>query len=68
MNTLFRTILASSLLLLGACSANDDEDYESTDSHGWKAQTEALEKARDVEQLLQDATDEKRRAMEQQTQ
>lgn len=67
MNVLFRTILASFLLLLAACSANDDEGYESTDSHVWKTQTEALDKARNVEQLLKDTTDEKRREMERQT-
>ncbi|GMQ89705.1 MAG: hypothetical protein BMS9Abin10_0035 [Gammaproteobacteria bacterium] len=63
MNVLSRILFGSVLLLLGACSSGEPpEDYV------WKTQTEALEKARGVEQMLQDAAQEKRRAMERETQ
>ncbi len=63
MNALIRPLLAGCFLLLAACSAG-----EPPENHVWKAQTDALEKARGVEQMLQDAAEEKRRAMERQSQ
>ncbi len=63
MNVLSRILFAGGLLLLGACSSG-----EPPEDPVWKTQTEALEKARDVEQMLQDAAQEKRRAMERETQ
>ena len=68
MSVYLRAILCGSLLLVVACSSNDDDDYQPASDHAWKTQTEALDKARNVEKLLQDAAEEKRRAMEQQTQ
>lgn len=68
MNTLFRLILCGSVMLFAACSAGDEEESSDDADHVWKAQTDALEKARQVEQLLQDAAEEKRRAMERQSQ
>jgi hypothetical protein len=63
MNALIRPLLGGCFLLLVACSAG-----ESPENHVWKAQTDALEEAREVEQMLQDAAEEKRRAMERQSQ
>ncbi len=68
MSVFSRTILCVYVLLVVACSTNDDDDYQPAGDHAWKTQTEALDKARNVEQLLQDAAEDKRRAMEQQTQ
>lgn len=68
MNALLRTLLCCSVLLLGACSLDSDDESEEPDDHAWKAQTDALDKARNVEQRLQDAAKEKRRALERQTQ
>jgi hypothetical protein len=63
MNALSGILVGSSMLLLGACSSG-----EPPQDGVWKTQTEALEKAREVEQMLQDAAQEKRRAMERETQ
>ena len=51
------------ILLLSACSGEN----EVTDNHVFKAQTDALEKARGVEQLLQNADAKNRLELERQT-
>ena len=43
-----------SMALVTPCS--DREEKQIDDSHVWKGQTDALEKARNVEQLIQDST------------
>jgi len=49
------TIL-SVALLLSACSGDEDlTDSGKVDAHIWKSQTDMIDKARDVEDLLQDA-------------
>lgn len=49
------TIL-SVALLLSACSSDEDlADNGKVDAHIWKSQTDMLNKARDIEDLLQDA-------------
>jgi len=49
------TIL-SVALLLSACSGDEDRaDSDKVDAHIWKSQTDMIDKARDVEDLLQDA-------------
>ena len=42
-----------SLTLVAACSDRDEKP--TGDTHAWKGQTDALEKARNVEQLIQDS-------------
>ena len=41
------------MALVTACS--DQEEKQIGDTHVWKGQTDALEKARNVEQLIQDS-------------
>ncbi len=64
MNGLFRMLMYTSLLLLAACTGESREPGD----HVWKTQTEALQKARDVEQLLQERGDEKKQEIDAQSQ
>ena len=57
-------VLSAILLLVSACS---DDDRESGD-HVWKEQTQALDKAKEVEGLLKDVSDEQRKIIEEQAQ
>ena len=59
--------LVLSIFLIQACS-DKTEDKGSTGDHVWKTQTESLEKAQQVDQILQNATAEHRQAIEDQTQ
>lgn len=56
--------LATVLLLVSACS---DEDKGSGDNV-WKEQTQALDKAKEVDGLLKDATDQQRKIIDEQAQ
>lgn len=62
--------LASALILVSACS--DDEQGSSerklSGDHVWKEQTETIDKAKEVEGLLQDITEKQRQAIEAQAQ
>lgn len=64
MNSLFRMLMCTSPLLLAACTGESREPGD----HVWKTQTEALQKAGDVEQLLQHRGDEKKREIDAQSQ
>ena len=57
-------ILSAVLLLVSACS---DDDRESGD-HVWKEQTQVLDKAKEVEGLLKDVTDQQRKMIDEQAQ
>jgi len=57
-------ILSAVLLLVSACS---DDDRESGD-HVWKEQTQVLDKAKEVEGLLKDVSDQQRKIIDEQTQ
>ncbi len=57
-------ILSTVILLVSACS---DDDRESGD-HVWKEQTQVLDKAKEVEGLLKDVSDEQRKIIEEQAQ
>ncbi len=57
-------VLSAILLLVSACS---DDDRESGD-HVWKEQTQVLDKAKEVEGLLKDVSDEQRKIIEEQAQ
>ena len=45
-------ILSLGLMALAACSSEPDE-AQTSDEHVWKGQTEAIDKAREVEGILQ---------------
>ena len=64
MNMLFRMLLCASFFLLTACTGDSREPGD----HVWKTQTEALQKARDVEKLLEQRGAEKKREIEAQSQ
>jgi len=52
MKRLFLVLLF--MTLVTACSDGDDKPIG--DTHVWKSQTDVLEKAKNVEQLIQDST------------
>lgn len=64
MNSLCRMLMCASLLLLAACTGESREPGD----HVWKTQTDALQKARETERLLQERSDEKKRAIDAQSQ
>jgi hypothetical protein len=57
-----------SILFVTACSPGENEGSreESHGDHVWRAQTDTLEKAKDVDQVIQDAAERQRRALEEQ--
>jgi len=57
-------ILSAVLLLVSACS---NDDRESGD-HVWKEQTQVLDKAKEVDGLLKDVSDQQRKIIDEQTQ
>jgi len=54
------------LIVFSACSFEGDEP--GAGNHVWKSQTDALQKARDIEQQLANDVNEKKRKIEQQSQ
>ncbi|MGA8261874.1 MAG: hypothetical protein WB783_16810 [Arenicellales bacterium] len=58
-------VLAVSVALVGACSGGGQEKNGDT---VWKAQTDTLEKAKQVGQTMQKDANRQRKAIEQQTQ
>lgn len=64
----YRFLLLLPSLLIGACSSGDDHPppKQSSDDHIFKEQMRALEKAKEVEQMLQSGADQRRQAMEEQ--
>ena len=59
-----RVCLMSCMLLLCACSGGDPE----SEGHVWKEQTDMIDRARDVEDLLGQADSQQRKRIEEQTQ
>ena len=57
-------ILLTLLLLMAGCS---DDDAEARKEHVWKEQTDAINKAKAVEGVLQDSADAERKKIEDQT-
>jgi hypothetical protein len=62
MRIAFRLLVPAMLLLSCACSADRDLDGE----HVWKEQTDTIEQAEEVEQMLQDATQQRDTELENQ--
>lgn len=62
--------LASALMLFSACSDNEQGSSERklSGDHVWKEQTDAIDKAKAVEGLLQDVAEEQRQVIEAQAQ
>jgi len=62
--------LSAVLLLVSACSDDDDAASENKGSgdHVWKEQTQAIDKAKEVEGLLKEATDQQRKIIDEQAQ
>ena len=60
----------SSLFMLGGCSSDEDKStQEHTDTdHVWKAQTQALDKAKGVEQIIQSSAEQHNQTIEEQSQ
>ena len=63
---MLRVLLFLCVLFLSACSSGSGESTGS--DHVWKSQTDALQKARETEQLLADEVARKKRNIEQQSQ
>jgi uncharacterized protein YcfL len=64
----YRLILLIPFLLIGGCSSGDDETTQSNKEHVFSDQTQAIEKAKGVEQVLQTEADKQRQAIEEQSQ
>ena len=65
----YRLILFIAFLLIGGCSSGDNEttQTQSNKEHVFSDQTQALEKAIAVEQVLQTEADKQRQAIEEQS-
>lgn len=60
---MYRVLLIAALVLAGACSGGEDEKSA---GDAWKTQTDALEKAKEVNKTLQDSFDRQDEAIDQQ--
>jgi len=62
--------LSAVFLLVSACSDDDNVASENKGSgdHVWKEQTQAIDKAKEVEGLLKEATDQQRKIIDEQAQ
>ena len=56
-------LLTALLTLIGACSKTTEDEGA---DHPWETQTQALEKAKGVEQIMQDAADLNRQTIDEQ--
>lgn len=55
------------IIILNICGCSDNNDTQEKKDHVWKKQTEAIEKARAVEGMLQDSAEEQRRQIMEQS-
>jgi hypothetical protein len=69
MTNKYRSILFIPFLLIGGCSSGEDNTFPAQSSKEGilKDQIRALEKAKEVEQVLQNGADNRRQAMEEQS-
>jgi hypothetical protein len=58
------TLIAGLIILFSGCTDNGSDTVDRGD-HVWKAQTDALDKAKQVEQVLHDAARKRRERIEQ---
>lgn len=59
-----RALLFVPVLLIAACGGGTDEAPKGVGDHVFSAQQKALEKAKEMSQLLQDAAERKRKQVE----
>jgi uncharacterized lipoprotein len=66
----YRFILFIPVILIAGCSSGEDEttQEQSGKEHVFSEQTRALEKAKEVERVLQSGADKRRQAIEEQSQ
>ena len=64
MLTVNRLALSLLVALLGACAGGDGDAADGRQDHVWKTRTDALEKARQVESLLDEAATRQLRAQD----
>ena len=60
-----KIIFLGTVLLLAMSCSDDDKD---SGDHVWKEQTQTIDRAKEVEGLLQDAADQQRKHIDEQTQ
>ena len=62
--------LGASLLFISACSDDENSTTEKklSGDHVWKEQTQAIDRAKEVEGLIQDAADQQRKQIDEQVQ
>ena len=62
--------LGSILLFISACSDDENATTEKklSGDHVWKEQTQAIDRAKEVEGLIQDAADQQRKQIDEQVQ
>jgi uncharacterized protein YcfL len=70
MRKMYQSILFIPFLLIGGCSSGEDQTTQAPPSkeHVFSDQARALEKAREVEQVIQSGADKQRQAIEEQSQ
>lgn len=64
MNVIIKILLISMIIFLPACS----EDKQNSSEHVWKEQTDAINKAKQVESMIMDSAEKQKKAIERQTQ
>lgn len=64
-----KALLILTFLIVSGCSDNGDKaaNEQSGDDHVWKTQTDALEKAKQTEQLIMDAAEQQERKIDEQS-
>ena len=55
------------LFMFAGCSDDKGTESKNSGDHVWKEQTQVIDKARDAEKLLEDATEQQRKIINEQT-
>ncbi len=66
MKSLNTLVILASIFFMAACTDNNDSNVSG--DHVWKDQTDSIDKAREVEALMEKATAEQSKSIEEQTQ
>ena len=68
MHLLFKAVIVIFLFVAAGCGGQDEQakSNRDPDDHVWKEQTRALQKAREVESLMQEESERRRREIEKQ--
>jgi outer membrane murein-binding lipoprotein Lpp len=64
-----RILLVLTVIIVSGCSDSEDKgaNQQSTDDHVLKTQTDALEKAKQTEQLIMDASEQQKQKIDEQS-